>query len=247
MDGVIYHGRKLVDGAKEFVNWLKENDKKYLFLTNSSAKSPRQIKDKLAGLGIDVEEEHFMTSAMATASFLQSQHPKAGVYVIGGPGLYEALERAGFHIDDENPDYVIVGETRNYNIENIEKAIGLIFKGAKLIGTNPDLTGPSEKGIVPACQALMAPIKLTTGMKPYYIGKPNPLIMRTALKKIHCRREDTVIIGDRMDTDIIAGIESEIETVLVLSGITQKEDLKLFPYQPTYVLDKVADIAGYGE
>ena len=242
MDGVIYHGDRLVEGAKEFVDWLKNHNKSFLFLTNSSAKSPKELKQKLARLGIDVDAEHFITSAQATASFLASQNPNVGVYVIGESGLINALHDAGFYIDQVNPMYVVVGESRTYNFEQIETAVHLVLGGAKLIGTNSDLTGPSEKGIVPACRALVAPIEMATGRHAYFIGKPNPLMMRHAIKKIGCKLEDTLIIGDRMDTDIIAGIESDIETALVLSGITRREDLAMYPYQPNYILDKAADI-----
>jgi len=242
MDGVIYHGDRLVDGAKEFVDWLKNQNKSFLFLTNSSAKSPKELKQKLARMGIDVGVEHFLTSAQATASFLASQNPNVGVYVIGESGLINALHDAGFYIDQVNPMYVVVGESRTYNFEQIETAVHLVLGGAKLIGTNSDLTGPSEKGIVPACRALVAPIEMATGRKAYFIGKPNPLMMRHAIKKIGCKLEDTLIIGDRMDTDIIAGIESDIETALVLSGITRREDLAMYPYQPNYILDRAADI-----
>jgi len=242
MDGVIYHGDRLVEGAKDFVQWLKDHGKKFLFLTNSSAKSPKALRQKLARMGIDVGIEAFYTSAQVPASFLTEQNPNVGVYVIGESGLINALHDAGFYIDSVSPEYVVVGESRTYNFEQIELAVHLVLNGAKLIGTNSDLTGPSEKGIVPACRALVAPIELATNRKAYFIGKPNPLMMRHAIKKIQCRREETLIIGDRMDTDIIAGIESEIETVLVLSGITKEEDLALFPYRPDHILQKAADI-----
>lgn len=242
MDGVIYHGSRLVEGAKEFVNWLKNEQKRFLFLTNSSAKSPKELKQKLSRMGIEVAAEDFITSAQATASFLASQNPNVGVYVIGESGLINALHDAGFYIDNVNPFYVVVGESRTYNFEQIELAVHLILNGAKLIGTNSDLTGPSEKGVAPACRALVAPIEMATGRKAYFIGKPNPLIMRHAIEKIGCRLNDTLIVGDRMDTDIIAGIESGIETALVLSGITKKEDLIMFPYQPTYILERAVDI-----
>ena len=242
MDGVIYHGNRLVDGAKEFVNWLKNEQKRFLFLTNSSAKSPKELKQKLSRMGIEVAAEDFFTSAQATASFLASQNPNVGVYVIGESGLINALHDAGFYIDNVNPFYVVVGESRTYNFEQIELAVHLILNGAKLIGTNSDLTGPSEKGVAPACRALVAPIEMATGRKAYFIGKPNPLIMRHAIEKIGCKLNDTLIVGDRMDTDIIAGIESGIETALVLSGITKKEDLVMFPYQPTYILERAVDI-----
>ena len=242
MDGVIYHGNRLVEGTKEFVDWLKSENKKFLFLTNSSAKSPRELQQKLAHMGIQVGAEDFVTSAQATASFLASQNPNVGVYVIGESGLINALHDAGFYIDNVNPKYVVVGESRTYNFEQIELAVNLVLNGAKLIGTNSDLTGPSDRGVAPACRAMVAPIEMATGKKAYFIGKPNPLIMRHAMKKLGCTRDETLIIGDRMDTDIIAGIESEIETALVLSGITKKADLELFPYQPDHVLDCVADI-----
>lgn len=242
MDGVIYHGDRLVDGAKEFVDWLKAQNKKFLFLTNSSAKSPKELKQKLSRMGIEVDQADFYTSALATASFLSGQNPNTGVYAIGESGLINALYDAGFHTDHIDPTYVIVGESRTYNYEQVELAVHLVLKGARLIGTNSDLTGPTEKGIAPACRALIAPIELATGRKAYFIGKPNPLMMRHAIKKIGCRREETLIIGDRMDTDIIAGIESEIETALVLSGITRREDLGHFPYQPDNVLNRAVDI-----
>ena len=242
MDGVIYYGNKLIEGARKFVDWLKAEKKKFLFLTNSSERSPGQLRQRFSDMGIEIGEDHFMTSALATASFLAGQHPGARVYVIGESGLISALNDKGFSIDHVKPDYVVVGETRTYNYEQIEHAIRFVLKGAKLIGTNPDVTGPSEAGIVPACRALISPIELATDRKAYFIGKPNPLIMRHAIKKIKCRREETLIIGDRMDTDIIAGIESEIETVLVLTGITGKDDLAQYPYQPDHILDCVADI-----
>lgn len=242
MDGVIYHGNHLLPGVIEFVNWLKKENKQYIFLTNSSERTPKELQQKLERLGLEVDESHFYTSAMATASFLSAQCPGGSVYVIGDAGLTKAIYDAGFSMNDSNPDYVIVGETRTYSYEKIEQAIRLVLKGAKLIGTNPDLTGPTERGIVPATRALIAPIELASNRQAYYIGKPNPLIMRHALKKIGCKREETVIIGDRMDTDIIAGIESEIETILVLSGVTSREEIKQFPYGPNYVLNGVGDI-----
>jgi len=236
MDGVLYHGNELLPGVPAFVNWLQTEQKKFLFLTNSSERSPRELCQKLKRLGLDVGEEHFYTSALATASFLASQHPNGSVYVIGESGLNNALYDAGLTNNDINPDYVVVGESHDYTYERICRAVKLVLKGAKLIGTNPDLTGPVEGGIVPATGALMSPIELATGSKAYYVGKPNPLIMRNALKRIGCRREESVIIGDRMDTDIIAGIESEIETILVLTGVSKETDLQRFAYRPHHVL-----------
>jgi NagD protein len=242
MDGVIYHGNRLLPGVEKFVEWLKVHDKKFIFLTNSSERSPRELAQKLARLGIEVDESHFYTSALATADFLATQHPGGSAYVIGDSGLTNALYDAGFSMNEVNPDYVVVGETRSYNFEKIEHATRLVMNGAKLIGTNPDMTGPTEKGIVPATRALIAPIELASGRQAYYIGKPNPLIMRHALKELGCTRDESVIIGDRMDTDIVSGIESGIDTVLVLSGVTSRDELHRFPYQPRYVLEGVGDV-----
>jgi len=242
MDGVIYHGNLLLPGIHDFLDWLYKNNKKFLFLTNSSERSPRELSNKLARLGLDVDEDHFYTSALATASFLSAQCPGGSAYVIGEPGLVNALYEAGFTMNDYNPDYVVFGETRSISYEKIERAVSLVQKGAKLIGTNPDLTGPTDHGIMPACRALISPIALTTGCEPYFIGKPNPLIMRHALKKLDVSRRNAALIGDRMDTDIVAGIESELDTVLVLSGVTDLATIKRFPYRPMYVMKGVGDI-----
>ncbi len=244
MDGVIYHGNQLLPHVKDFVEWLLTNDKKFLFLTNSSERSPKELEMKLSRMGLTVSEDHFYTSALATASFLKSQCPGGSVYVIGEPGLTYALYEAGFNMNDVSPDYVVFGETRSLNYEKIERAVKLVQNGAKLIGTNPDLTAPAENGIIPACRALISPIEMTTGKEAYYVGKPNPLMMRHALKKLESNREQTAIIGDRMDTDIIAGIESELDTVLVLSGVSTRETIEKFPYQPKYVLRDVGEIVG---
>ncbi len=243
MDGVIYHGSDLLPGVKDFVGWLKAENKKFLFLTNSSAKTLRELSEKLARMGLDVDESHFYTSARATATFLQSQKPGGTAYVIGDAGIINALYDVGYSINDTNPDYVVVSESDNYDYARICKATRLVNAGAKLIGTNPDLTGPVEGGLmIPSTGALLAPIELATGCKAYYVGKPNPLMMRNALKKLECQREETVIIGDRMDTDMIAGIESEIATALVLSGVSTRESAKMFAYCPDYILDGVGDI-----
>ncbi len=243
MDGVIYHGNRLLPGVYEFVEWLKKNNKKFLFLTNSSERSPRELKQKLARMGLDVDETHFYTSALATAKFISSQAPGCSAYVIGAPGLLNALYDAGITMNDVNPDYVVVGEAQNYNYESILKAVSLVNKGAKLIGTNTDLTGPSETGIIPACRALIAPIELATGKGAYFVGKPNPLMMRTGIRLLEVHSEDAAMIGDRMDTDIIAGIESGLDPILVLSGVTAEKDLPNFPYRPRLVLNGVGDIA----
>ncbi len=242
MDGVIYHGNRLLPGAAELVAWFKANNKKFLFLTNSSERSPAELSQKLARLGIEVASEHFYTSALATATFLASQRPGGSAYVIGEPGLISALYDAGYTMNNINPDYVVVGEARSYNLETLQTAVHLVNQGARLIGTNPDMTGPTEKGLVPATGALIAPIELSTGCKAYFVGKPNPLMMRHALKKLAATREITALIGDRMDTDMIAGIETEIETVLVLSGVSKEEDIKRFAYSPMHVLEGVFEI-----
>ncbi len=242
MDGVLFHGNRLLPGAKEFVAWLIERGKKFLFLTNSSERSPRELQQKLARMEIQVAEEHFYTSALATASFLASQSPNGSAYVIGETGLTNALYAAGFSMNDVNPDYVVVGDTHSYNYERIARAVELVRRGARLIGTNPDLSGPGEQGIVPSTGALIAPIERAAGRRAYFIGKPNPLMMRHALKRLPSRREETVIVGDRMDTDILSGLEAEIEPVLVLSGVTHLEDLPQFAYAPAYVLEGVGQI-----
>ncbi len=243
MDGVIYHGNKLLPGVPEFVDWLKKENKAFLFLTNSSERAPRELQQKLARLGLDVDQDHFYTSALSTAAFLKQQSPGGSVYVIGEPGLVGALYEAGFTMNEINPDYVVLGETRSYAYDRIERAVKLVRAGAKLIGTNPDLTGPVEGGeIAPACKALMAPIELSTGRNAYYLGKPNPLMMRHGLRMLGVEDEEAVIIGDRMDTDIVAGTESGIDTVLVLSGVTTEHEMRKFAYRPKYILDGVCDL-----
>lgn len=242
MDGVIYHGNILLEGVTEFYDWLIKEKKEFIFLTNSSERSPRELKQKLSRMGLDVGEDHFYTSALATADFLKSQCPGGSVYVIGEPGLSNALYDAGFTMNNVNPDYVVVGESRSLNYEMIERATLLVRKGAKLIGTNPDITGPTEADIVPATRALISPIEMASGKRAYFLGKPNPLMMRIGLGKLGVANNEACIVGDRMDTDIIAGIESEIDTVLVLSGVTTREETELFPYRPKYILNGVGDI-----
>ncbi len=242
MDGVIYHGNKLLPGVKEFVDWLYREEKNFLFLTNSSERSPKELQIKLARMGLEVDESHFYTSALATAKFISSQAPGCSAYVIGGAGLVTALHDAGITMNDVDPDYVIIGEGNTYNYENILKAVKLVMRGAKLIGTNSDLTGPAEDGIIPACRAMISPIEMATGQKAYFIGKPNPLMMRTGLRILGVHSEDAAMIGDRMDTDIVAGIETGLDTVLVLSGVTDQNEIKKFPYRPRLVLNGVGDI-----
>ncbi|MDR1132310.1 MAG: HAD-IIA family hydrolase [Oscillospiraceae bacterium] len=243
MDGVIYHGNRLLPGVREFVEWLYREKKEFLFLTNASGRTPKELQQKLLRMGLDVDERHFYTSALATAKFVSRQSPGCSAYVIGDHGLFNALHDAGIMINDVNPDYVIIGETANYNFDCICRATYHVMSGAKLIGTNTDLTGPTENGIMPACRALVVPVEMTTGVSAYYVGKPNPLMMRTGLKMLGAHSDEAVMVGDRMDTDIIAGIETGLDTVLVLSGVTSRETMKNYPYRPRLVLDGVWDIA----
>ncbi len=243
MDGVIYHGNQILPGVREFVDWLYRENKKFLFLTNNSGKTPRELQEKLARMGLDVDEHHFYTSGLATANFIATQTPGARVFVVGDPGLSHALYEKGLILDDVDPDYVVIGETGNYNYDNICRAVKLVQQGARLIGTNSDLTGPTDVGIMPACRALIAPIELATGKSAYYIGKPNPLMMRTGLDLLGVHSKEAAIIGDRMDTDILAGIECGLDTALVLSGVSSRDTVQQFPYRPRLVLNGVGDIA----
>ena len=242
MDGVIYHGNQILPGVKEFIQWLHDEKKEYLFLTNNSGYTPRELQQKLARMGLDVSEEHFYTSALATAAFLKAQAPGCSVFAIGEAGLLNALYDAGLTMNDVNPDYVVVGEGRTYSLETLTKATNLVLGGAKLIGANSDVSGPIEHGIAPACGALVAPIEMATGTKAYFCGKPNPLMMRTGLRLLDCHSADAVMVGDRMDTDIISGMESGMFTVLVLSGVSTRETLKTYAYRPGIVLEGVGDI-----
>ena len=243
MDGVIYKGNQLLQGVKEFVEWLYRENKQFLFITNNSAKTPKELQQKLGRMGLDVDESRFYTSALATAKFLSSQSPGCSAFVIGDPGLFNALHDANIVFNDVDPDYVVVGETMNYNYNLICKAMNHVLNGAKLIGTNTDLTGPSEIGMVPACRALVAPIEMTTGKTAYYVGKPNPLMMRSGLKILGIHSGETAMIGDRMDTDIIAGIESGLDSILVLSGVTTPVEIAQYPYRPRLILESVGEIA----
>jgi len=243
MDGVIYQGNRLISGVKEFVEWLNKENKQFLFLTNASGRSPKELQQKLERMGLDVDESHFYTSALATAKFLNGQAPGCSAYVIGEAGLFNALYDAGITINDVDPDYVVIGETSNYNYDSICVAVKHVRNGAKLIGTNSDITGPSDRGIVPACRALVSPVEIATGKTAYYVGKPNPLMMRSGLRRLGVHSSEAVMIGDRMDTDVISGIESGLDTVLVLSGVTELGEVDNFPYRPRLILNNVGDIA----
>ena len=242
MDGVIYHGNRILPGVAEFIQWLHDENKEYLFLTNNSGYTPRELQQKLARMGLDVQEEHFYTSALATAAFLKEQSPGCSVFAIGEAGLFNALYDAGITMNDVNPDYVVVGEGRTYSLDTLTKATNLVLQGAKLIGANSDVSGPIENGIAPACRALIAPIEMATGTQAYFCGKPNPLMMRTGLRILGCHSGDAVMVGDRMDTDVISGMESGMSTVLVLSGVSTEDTVKTYAYRPTIVLDGVGDI-----
>ncbi len=242
MDGVIYHGNQILPGVTEFIEWLHEENKQYLFLTNNSSYTPRELQQKLARMGLDVPEKHFYTSALATAAFLKDQAPGCSVFAIGEAGLFNALYDAGITMNDVNPDYVVVGEGRSYSLDTLTKATNLVLGGAKLIGANSDVSGPIEHGIAPACRALVAPIEMATGTQAYFCGKPNPLMMRTGLRILDCHSADAVMVGDRMDTDVISGLESGMSTVLVLSGISTMDTLKTYAYRPSIVLNGVGDI-----
>lgn len=243
MDGVIYHGNKVLPGVAEFIDWLYREGKDFLFLTNNSGCTPRELQQKLARMGLDVSEKHFYTSALATAAFLKEQSPGCSVYAIGEAGLLNALYDAGINMNDVNPDYVVIGEGKSYSLDTLTKATNLVLNGAKLIGANSDLTGPIENGIAPACRALIAPIELASGKQAYFCGKPNPLMMRTGLKILGCHSAEAVMVGDRMDTDIISGMECGMSTVLVLSGVSNRTTIDSFAYRPTIVLEGVGDIA----
>ncbi len=243
MDGVVYTGSKLIPGAKEFVDRLTHRNYKFLFLTNNSYHTPPELRDRLSKLGIDVGEDCFYTSAMATASFLKVQRPNGcSAYVIGGKGVLDELEKAGIKTTTKNPDYVIIAETEEYDYAKIIEATLLIQEGAKFIATNPDLTGPSLRGPVPACGALVAPIEKVTGVAPYFLGKPNPAMMFLARKKLGVHSASCFMIGDRMDTDIVGGLESGMTTCLVLSGVTTRSIMDRFPYQPDYVFNDLGEI-----
>lgn len=242
MDGVIYHGNRILPGAAEFVQWLQKEKKEYLFLTNNSGKTPKELRQKLQRMGMDVEEKHFYTSALATAEFIKAQSPGCSAYVIGEAGLFNALYDAGITMNEVDPEYVVVGEGNTYSFDTLTRAVNLVRRGAKLIGANSDVSGPIEDGIAPACRALVAPIEMATGKKAYFCGKPNPLMMRTGLRLLNCHSAEAVIIGDRMDTDIVAGTESGIATVLVLTGVSTRNTVRKYAYQPTVIMDGIGSL-----
>jgi NagD protein len=242
MDGVILRGTTLIPGAAEFVQHLRAQEIPFLILTNNSLYTPRDLQVRLFSMGLDVPPEAIFTSALATAQFLHSQRPGGRAYTIGESGLTTALHNTGYILTDQDPEYVVLGETTAYSFDRITRAIRFVAAGARFIATNPDVMGPGEGGIVPATGAVAALISAATGVKPYYVGKPNPLMMRTALHTLNAHSEDSVMIGDRMDTDIVAGLESGLRTILVLTGVTTKEQVERFPYRPTWVRESIADV-----
>lgn len=245
MDGVLVHEDQIVPGADEFLAELRTTDTPFVVLTNNSIRTPRDLRARLVATGLDVPEDSIWTSALATAAFLRDQRPGGTAYVVGESGLTTALHEIGYVLTERDPDYVVLGETRTYSFTSITTAIRLVERGARFIATNPDTTGPSRDGSVPATGAIAALITAATGKQPYYVGKPNALMMRSALRKIGAHSESTLMIGDRMDTDVLSGLEAGLRTILVLTGISSRESIERYPYRPTQVLDSVADLVGH--
>ncbi|MDG3009643.1 HAD family hydrolase [Rhodococcus sp. D2-41] len=245
MDGVLVKEEHPIPGAAEFLHELQSADTPFIVLTNNSIRTPRDLCARLAQSGLAVPESAIWTSALATATFLSAQRPGGSAYVVGESGLTTALHDAGYVLTDHDPDYVVLGETRTYSFEAITTAIRLVESGARFIATNPDTTGPSPQGSLPATGAVAALITSATGREPYYVGKPNPLMMRSALRAIGAHSENTLMIGDRMDTDVVSGLEAGLRTILVLSGISTRESVESFPYRPTLVLESVAELVGH--
>jgi NagD protein len=242
MDGVLVHEASALPGAGEFLNRLREAGRPYLLLTNNSIYTRRDLAARLRGAGLEVAEESIWTSALATARFLEQQRPNGTAFVVGESGLTTALYEVGYTMTERDPDYVVLGETRTYSFERITQAIRLVDAGARFIATNPDPTGPSPTGPLPATGAVAALITRATGVDPYFVGKPNPLMMRSALNALDAHSETTAMIGDRMDTDMVAGLEAGLRTILVLTGVTREDETERFPYRPSRIVDSVADL-----
>lgn len=242
MDGVLIHEQAVIPGADRFVGRLRELGRPFLVLTNNSMYTPRDLAARLAGIGLHLPEERIWTSAMATANFLHSQRPEGSAFVVGEAGLTTALHAIGYTLTDHAPDYVVLGETRTYSFERISRAIRLVAAGARFIATNPDPTGPTPDGPLPATGSVAALVSRATGVEPYFVGKPNPLMMRSALNAIDAHSESSAMVGDRMDTDVVSGLEAGMHTVLVLTGITSHSDADRFPYRPSRIVDSIADL-----
>jgi NagD protein len=242
MDGVLVHEEDPIAGAAEFIDALKTSGLKYLLITNNSIFTRRDLRARLLNSGIDVPEDRIFTSALATADFLDEQRPGGSAYVVGESGLITAMHDIGYVMTDRDPDYVVLGETRTYSFEAITRAIRLIESGARFIATNPDVSGPSHQGTLPATGSVAALISTATGQRPYFVGKPNPLMMRSALNRIDAHSETTVMVGDRMDTDIVSGLEAGLRTILVGTGSTRPDQVARFPYKPPRVVDSIAEV-----
>ncbi len=242
MDGVLVRGSQPVPGANEFIRRLREREAKFLVLTNNPLYTQRDLAARLERIGLEIPPEAIYTSALATANFLHTQKPGGSAYVVGDIGLTSALYESGITITEHEPDYVVVGETKSLSFERLTRATRFVAAGARFIATNPDVSGPGDGGIEPACGAICALIAAATGVRPYFVGKPNPLMMRTALRTIEAHSEESVMVGDRMDTDIIGGTESGMETILVLTGVTRREEVDRYPYRPTYIAESVGEI-----
>jgi NagD protein len=242
MDGVLVHEEHEIPGAGAWIARLTERELPFLVLTNNSIYTARDLSARLRASGIEVPEDRIWTSALATARFLADQRPGGSAFVIGEAGLTTALHNAGYTLTERDPDYVVIGETRTYSFQRITQAIRLIADGARFIVTNPDATGPSVDGLMPAAGSFAAMLSKATGVEPYFVGKPNPLMMRSALNAIDAHSESTAMIGDRMDTDIISGIEAGLHTVLVLTGVTGRQDTDRYPFRPSRIVDSIADL-----
>jgi 5'-nucleotidase len=242
MDGVLVHEQSAIPGADRFIGRLRELGMPFLVLTNNSIYTRRDLAARLRRAGLEVPEETIWTSALATARFLENQRPAGSAFVIGEAGLTTALHQANYTLTDQDPDYVVLGETRTYSFERITQAIRLVSGGARFIATNPDPTGPTPLGPVPATGSVAALVSRATGVAPYFVGKPNPLMMRSALNAIEAHSETTAMVGDRMDTDVVAGLEAGMHTILVLTGSTAREEAERFPYRPSRIVDSIADL-----
>jgi NagD protein len=242
MDGVLVHEGQMVPGADGFLDALRATNRRYLVLTNNPIFTQRDLSARLARTGLDVPENCIWTSATATAQFLQSQRPNGSAFVIGEAGLTTALHEVGYVLVERDPDYVVLGETRRYSFEQITTAVRLIEVGARFICTNPDATGPSPDGTLPAVGAVAAMISAATGVTAYFVGKPNPLMMRSALTRLHAHSESSVMIGDRLDTDVRSGLEAGLATILVLSGMTRLDEVDASPFTPTRIIESVANL-----
>jgi NagD protein len=242
MDGVLIHDQRPIPGAADFLNALARRGAPFLVLTNNSTYTRRDLAARLRAIGLEVPEDSIWTSALATARLLDDQRPGGTAYAIGEAGLTTALHEVGYTLTEQAPDYVVLGETRTYSFERITRAIRLVAAGARFIATNPDPTGPAPDGPLPATGSVAALISRATGVQPYFVGKPNPLMMRSALNALDAHSETTAMIGDRMDTDIVAGLEAGLETILVLTGVTAREETERFPYRPSRILGSIAEL-----